>query len=105
MERSLWVLYGEARQGVTFKLANQVLLTPHVVVDARYQDSRGATDSFVEGGGGLSLRYLFNESRYEGYRGSVELLIQYKAGNFFNRPHGASDGSFHGLVLTGVLRF
>src|SRR2546430_13427231 len=77
----------------------------HVVVDARYQDSRGPTDSFVEGGGGFSLRYLFNESRYEGYRGSVELLIQYKAGNFFNRPHGASDGSFHGLVLTGVLRF
>ena len=105
VERSLWVLYGEARQGVTFKLANQVLLTPHVVVDARYQDARGPTDSFVEGGGGLSLRYLFNESRYEGYRGSVELLIQYKAGNFFNRPHGASDGSFHGLVLTGVLRF
>ena len=105
VERSLWVLYGEARQGVTFRIANQVLLTPHVVVDARYQDARGPTDSFVEGGGGVSLRYLFGESRYEGYRGSVELLIQYKAGDFFNRQRGASDGSFHGLVLTGVLRF
>jgi len=105
VERSLWVLYGEARQGVTFRIANQVLLTPHVVVDTRYQDSRGPSDSFVEGGGGVSLRYLFSESRYEGYRGSVELLIQYKAGEFFNRPRAASDGSFHGLVLTGVLRF
>ncbi len=105
VEQSLWVLYGEARQGVTFRIANQVLLTPHVVVDTRYQNSRGPMDSFVEGGGGLSLRYLFNESRYEGYRASVEVLIQYKAGDFFNGPRGASDGSYHGLVLTGVLRF
>ena len=76
-ERSVWAFYGEAREGVTWRPFSRLLVTPHVVVDARYEDSRGPTDSFVEGGGGLSLRYLFNESPYEGYRSSAELLIQY----------------------------
>jgi adsorption protein A len=105
VERSVWALYGEVRQGITWNLGNRLLLTPHLVSDARYQDSRGPTDSFIEGGGGISLRYLFNESVYEGLRSSVELLVQYKAGRFIERRSGSGDPDFHGLVLTGVLRF
>jgi tetratricopeptide (TPR) repeat protein len=105
VDHSIWALYGEARQGVTWHAASKVLVTPHVVLDARYQDSRGPTDSFVEGGAGVSLRYLFNESQYEGYRSSAELLLQYKAGRFFERSHAGPDDDFHGLVITGVLRF
>jgi hypothetical protein len=39
-----------------------------------------------------ALWYLFGESRYEGYRGSVELLIQYKAGDFFMFQDGVGPG-------------
>jgi bacteriophage N4 adsorption protein A len=104
-EAAVWAFYGELRQGLTWRALSRLLVTPHVVVDARYQDSRGPTDSFVEGGGGVSLRYLFNESPYEGLRSSVELLVQYKAGRFFERAHAVVDSDFHGLVLTGILRF
>ena len=104
-ERSVWAFYGEAREGITWRPFSRLLVTPHVVVDARYEDSRGPTDSFVEGGGGLSLRYLFNESPYEGYRSSAELLIHYKAGRFFERARSGGDSDFNGFVLTGILRF
>jgi tetratricopeptide (TPR) repeat protein len=104
-ERSVWAFYGEARQGITWRPYSRLLVSPHVVADARYADSRGPTDSFFEGGGGVSLLYLFNESPYEGYRSSVELLVHYKAGRFFERARTSGDADFNGLVLTGILRF
>ena len=105
-EQSVGVLYGEARQGLTWRAASRLLVTPHVVLDARYQDSGGPFDSFFEGGAGVAMRYLFNSSRYEGYRSSVELVVQYKAGRFFDRGHtAAGDADFSGVVVTSILRF
>jgi tetratricopeptide (TPR) repeat protein len=104
-ESSVWALYGELRQGFTWRPYSRLLVTPHLVADARYADSRGPTDSFFEGGGGVSVRFLFNESPYEGYRSSVELLAHYKAGRFFERARSSGDPDFNGFVLTGIFRF
>jgi hypothetical protein len=50
------------------------------------------------------MRYSFRPSRYEGDRASIELLLQYKAGQFLGPGTGGND-SFHGPVVGVVLRF
>lgn len=96
IDKDIWAFYGEARQGWTFRVMDWLLLTPHAVIDGRTQ-TRDVNDiSYLEGGGGVSARFLFNETKYETYRSSFELLLQYKASI-------VNAGS--GVVVTGVLNF
>ncbi|MEF3073774.1 hypothetical protein V2P20_01925 [Methylobacter sp. Wu1] len=88
--------YGEMRQGYSFNFYDAFLVTPHLVLDGRTQDHDESNISYLEGGGGFSFRYFFNESRYTSARSSIELLAQYKAGL------SNIDGGF---ILTGVLRY
>ncbi|MGJ0427855.1 tetratricopeptide repeat protein [Methylobacter sp.] len=88
--------YGEMRQGYSFNFYDTFLVTPHLVLDGRTQDHDESNISYLEGGGGFSFRYFFNESRYTSARSSIELLAQYKAGL------SNIDGGF---ILTGVLRY
>jgi tetratricopeptide (TPR) repeat protein len=104
IDKSIWALYGEARQGVTWALGDRLELSPHVVGDFRYQTRSGPSDSFVEGGPGVSARYLFNETRYAAFRSSVELRVQYKFGRFTEGPGGKRD-DFNGLVITAVVHY
>ena len=53
----------------------------------------------------MSLKYLFNDSRYEIHRSSFEVLIHYKAGRFYRHTSEIEDDTFDGAVITGVLRF
>ncbi len=100
-----WAYYGEVRQGRTFNFDDCFLVTPHLVVDGRYQDRGAATGSYIEGGAGVSFRYLFNDSYYEVHRSSFELLVQYKAGRFYHHASEIEDDSFDGVVITGIVRF
>jgi hypothetical protein len=88
--------YGEARQGLALKVGNAVMLTPHLVLDGRYQSLDTDRNSYLEGGFGASLKYFFNATRYETPRSSLELLIQYKIGLI---------ESASGLVVTGIVQF
>jgi tetratricopeptide (TPR) repeat protein len=88
--------YGEARQGLALKLSNAVMLTPHLVLDGRYQTLDPDRNAYLEGGLGASLKYFFNATRYETPRSSLELLIQYKIGLI---------QSASGWVVTGILQF
>jgi tetratricopeptide (TPR) repeat protein len=91
-----WAFYGEARQGRSFAVAHNIAVTPHVVVDGRRQSPDPGKTSYLEGGGGVSAKLFFDESRYEGYRASAELLVQYKRG-FSHVPSG--------WLVTAVLRY
>ncbi len=72
--------YGELRQGRTFKLGEQWLLTPHLVVNGRYEHPNFSPGSYWQAGAGLSLKFLFNATRYASYRSNIELLLHYKVG-------------------------
>jgi tetratricopeptide (TPR) repeat protein len=88
--------YGEARQGLAVKVGKAVMLTPHLVLDGRYQTLDSDLNSYLEGGLGASLKYFFNATRYETPRSSLEFLVQYKIGLI---------ESASGWVITGILQF
>lgn len=88
--------YGEVRQGLTFNIDNAFMISPHLIIDGRAQSHETNDLSYLEGGPGVSFRLPFNETKYEAYRSSAELLIQYRA-NFINASNG--------VVVTGVIRF
>ena len=96
----LFLQYGEFRRGLTFNLKNSVLLTPHVVADARWQSGAEVAGSYFEAGGGISLRFLFRQNRHESQRSSFEILLQCKRGSFETNSivYGACSS-------TGILRF
>lgn len=71
-------LYLEARQGYVRKVGDAFMLTPHLTVAARGQRPDPFKVSYVEAGAGVSLKYLFNDSRYSAPRSSVEVLVQYR---------------------------
>jgi hypothetical protein len=97
--------YLEARQGITFNVRDTLLVTPHLILDGRYQDPHRIGSSYFEGGIGLSLKYLFNETRYEAHRSSFELLMHYKKGSFLTRGLSVGGDSFDGVIVMGVLQF
>ncbi len=74
-------------------------------MDGRYQDPNNPGSSYIEGGIGLSLKYLFNDTRYETHRSSLEGLIYYKFGKFFEGDIKLNDDTFNGLVVTAIFRF
>ena len=100
-----WASYGEIRQGVTFNFNDNVLLTPHLVVDARSQDPHPINSSYLEAGAGVSLKFLFLETRYEVHRASFEILAYFKHGNFLNRTFKISGDKYDGFFLTGIFHF
>lgn len=100
-----WVYYGEMRQGVTLNANQKILVTPHLVLDGRVMDPHQINSSYLEGGGGVSLRFLLGEGRYRHSRASFELLTQYKGGRYFRQPAETPDSTFRGWVITGVFHF
>jgi hypothetical protein len=75
-----------------------------VEADVRYQDPLAGNSSYLEGGIGLSLRYLFYQPRYEAHRASFEILGYYKWGDFLNRGFGFTGSPYNGLFITGMFR-
>ena len=102
--KSYLAQYEELRQGLTLRTANNLLLTPHLVEAARWQSLSGILGSYVEVGGGVSFRYLFNESRYEAPRSSFELLIQFKRGVAFRQGGNIpNDVTYDGCSVAGIV--
>lgn len=101
----IWAYYGEIREGWTFNFNDKFLLTPHLVADVRYQDPHSVNSSYLEGGVGISLKYLFMQSRYEIHRASFEILAYYKHGNFLNRTFRVSGDKYDGFFTTAIVHF
>ena len=103
--QGIWAYYLEARQGITFNYRNKFLITPHLLADMRYQDPCFAASAYLEGGVGLSLKYLYNETHYEINRSSLELLIHYKVGRFLTQGPSLNGSNFNGVTVLVVNRF
>jgi adsorption protein A len=103
--QGIWAYYWEARQGITFNYRNKILITPHLIADMRYQDPCNAASAYLEGGCGLSLKYLYNETHYEINRSSLEFLIHYKVGRFFTQGPSLNGNNYNGVIVMAVNRF
>jgi hypothetical protein len=88
------VLYVQARQGRSWGLADDWVISPHVLVAGRAEQPDAADISYAEWGLGVALRHVFGGTRYEAPGRSAELLLQYKRG---------SERVGSGWVLTFVL--
>lgn len=100
------MFYAEGRQGITFNLGDRLLVTPHVVADVRWWTPDINLSSLVEGGGGLSVKYLFNRADYEVERSSLEFLLQYKYGRLFNKVDVKDrEDIINALFLTTIFKF
>jgi tetratricopeptide (TPR) repeat protein len=100
-----WAYYGELRQGITFNFDDTWLITPHAVLDFRYQDPLVSGTSYLEEGVGVSFKYLFWQSKYEVHRCSFEILAYYKHGNFLKRTLGVTGDKYDGFFMTGIFGF
>lgn len=90
-------IYAEARQGIAYNLNNTAMLTPHVTAAVRGQRPDPLDASYLELGAGMSLKYLFNETRYEAARSSAEFIVQYRK--------SVAGQHASGWVLTTALQF
>lgn len=97
--------YVEARQGLSWKWRDDLILSPFLVADARWwSGSRAADVSFYEAGAGFSLRYLYDQDKYELERRSIELLLTCKAGKVFD-TEDIKDERINALFATILFRF
>ena len=103
--QGIWAYYWEARQGITFNYRNKLLITPHFVADMRYQDPCKPASAYLEGGAGLSIKFLYRESHYEINRSSLELLVQYKFGRFITQGVALNGNNYNGVNILLVNRF
>ncbi len=93
---SAWGFYWEARQGLSFKQIDNLLWSPYMVLDGRQNRPDPQDTSYIEGGAGLSVKYLFGETRYVADNASIETQLQYKT---------AIKTSSSGWSLSTALRF
>lgn len=97
--------YVEARQGLSWKWRDDLILSPFLVADAKWwSKSRAADVSFYEAGAGFSLRYLYDQDKYELERRSIELLLTYKVGKVFDTDD-IKDERINALFATILFRF
>lgn len=95
--------YAELRKGRAFSIRPNYLLTPHLVLDSRWQSPYSAGGNYLEGGAALSLKYFFNGTRYHNYRDMVDFSITYKHGIFLDRGFGGKVGDYDtALFSVGV---
>jgi tetratricopeptide (TPR) repeat protein len=91
-------VYLEARQGRAINFNNTTLVTPHVTLVGRGQRPDPSRVSYLEAGAGVSVKVLFNETRYEAARSSGELIVQYRKPVNVSKPLG-------GWVMTAMVQF
>jgi tetratricopeptide (TPR) repeat protein len=98
-------VYAEVRKGRAFALQTNYLFTPHFVLDGRWQSPFSTSGNYVEGGAGISLKYFFNNSKYENFRNTVDLSVTYKHGMFINEGFNKNTGEYDTVLLSLGLFF
>lgn len=88
--------FGEARQGISYNLSKNIVLTPHAVIDGRIQTNDVSNLSYLEAGGGLSLKFYFNQTIHSAPKSYIEFLFHYKAG---------IENISSGFNAMGILRY
>ncbi len=70
--------FGELFLGQAFAIAPRLAVIPHVVASVRYSEDEFVTNFLSELGVGASLRYWFDDTRYQAPRGSIDFQLQYR---------------------------
>lgn len=96
-------IYVEGRQGVTINYNETVLVRPHMFAAVRKWIPDRDDASFYEFGPGVSLRFLFNETRYSTPRSSFDIMLQYGVGRFYNQD--GKDSRSEEFLLTTTLSY
>ena len=91
-------LYAEVRQGLTYNFNYTMMITPHVTAAGWGKRPDPLDASYLELGAGVSVKCLFNETRYETARSSAEFIAQY-------RKAVTTGQHASGWVLTAALQF
>lgn len=94
--------FAQFRQGITFRVGQALLITPYVVAAARHQSPQAAIRTYLEAGGGLSLRFLLRDSIDLPRKSSFEVLVDCHRGVLMTQPDATS---YHGCRAAGILRF
>ena len=95
----------EVRKGRSFSLQPNCLLAPYLVLDGRWQSTFNAGGNYVEGGAGVSLKYFFNNSKYENFRSVVDFSLNYKHGMYTNQGFNKNNGEYDSVILSLGLFF
>jgi hypothetical protein len=96
-----WLFLGTSRFGVSAPLGGSAGLSPHVLLEARYQDRAQQRLGYVQTGAGLALNISLGRDPAEVPRSRVEILGQYRYGGFFYRhPALAPRDTFSGWFLS-----
>jgi tetratricopeptide (TPR) repeat protein len=90
----------EVRKGRAFTLRSNYMFTPYFVLDTRWQSPFSAGGNYLEGGAGISLKYLFNNTHYENFRNVIDFSINYKHGMFFDHGFNKSGGNYDSALLS-----
>ncbi len=90
----------EVRKGRAFTFLSNYMLTPHLVMDAHWQSPFNAGGNFLEGGAGISLKYFFNNTRYENYRSVIDFSINFKHGKFFDKGFRNYRGDYDSALFS-----
>lgn len=98
--RSVFLIHG--RQGWTWNVADQLLISPHGYIT--YQDVLPDRDglSHVEGGPAISFRWLEGEDEYISYKREWEVLVRYTFGKYTKDNNDGND-DYSGVSV--ALRF
>ena len=94
--------FAQFRQGLTFRMRQILLITPVAVFTARHQSPGSAAGSYVQQGGGVSLRFLHHESTYSSRKSSFELLLEGYRGDLVAEP---KLPGFSGFRVTAIARY
>lgn len=96
-----WVAFltAEGRYGHSFKYRRQTVITPHLMAGVYHTRDDTSRQTVFETGPGISIKYWFDDTKYEAYRSAAEAIVQYRAGF-------EDNGDFsHGIVATILVSF
>jgi len=91
--------YAEARAGRHYRLATDIDVAPHLVVDARTLGADEPIRRYLEGGIGVAFRYWFSETPHAAARRLLETTLQYRG------RLNLLEGNGGGWTLTTFLKF
>ena len=96
-----WTVFltAEGRLGRSFKYGKQTVLTPHLISGVYDTRDENGSQTIWEFGPGFSVKYWFDDTKYQAYRSAAEVIVQYRGAIV------RSEGFSHGIVGTLLVSF
>ena len=92
-------LTAEGRLGRSYKYGEQTVITPHVMSGVYDTESDTGSTTIMEFGPGISVKYWFDDTKYQAFRSAAEVIVQYRGAVV------RGDGFSSGIVGTLLVSF